>query len=193
ANGYLPSESLSSLFLGSWLAVQPFATVADSQVPSSGGSAAGISPNEPMTIEQFLQRKISLSFAQEPIERAEALVGEEANEGLQASPDKVAASRLWRFALDGSAFERSGITRNQQLRDFDVRDQSIRKALTEIAKRGNPVTTVQDTRDSQQQLIWVVQNDDQKPGQPMILFTTRTAAKEAGWKLPEEFSDTQEF
>jgi hypothetical protein len=65
--------------------------------------------------------------------------------------------------------------------------------LTEIAKLGNPVTTVQDTRDSQQQLIWIVKDDDQKPGQPMILFTTRTAAQEAGWKLPEEFSDIQEF
>jgi serine/threonine protein kinase len=193
ANGYLPSESLSSLFLGTWLAVQQFTTVAGSQVPSSGGGAAGKAPSEPMTIEKFLQRKISLSFAQEPIERAVALVGQEANEGLVARPDETTASRLWRFALDGSAFERSGITRNQQLRDFDVRDQSIRKALTEIAKLGNPVTTVQDTRDSQQQLIWIVKDDDQKPGQPMILFTTRTAAQEAGWKLPEEFSDIQEF
>lgn len=188
ANGYLPSESLSGLLIGCWLALQQFNAPVNSLAQPSGGVRTGDAPSAPLTTQQFLQRRIRLSFAQEPIERALALVGEEANEGLLANSIGPASSQAWRFVLDGSAFERSGITRNQQLRDFEVRDQSVRQALTEIAKRGNPVTTVKDTRDNQQQLIWVVKDDDQQPGQPMVLLTTRSAAEAAGWQLPEEFT-----
>ncbi|RMF40284.1 MAG: hypothetical protein D6753_11990, partial [Planctomycetota bacterium] len=59
---------------------------------------------------------------------------------------------------------------------------------TLLARKGNPVTTVTDTRDPDQRLIWVVQDDPENPGKKMISLTTRAAATEAGIPLPEEFA-----
>ena len=105
---------------------------------------AATTTNKPLSIEEYLARPIKLSFDQEPIETALRLVGEEANANLPAGTPQL------RFALDGGAFERAGITRNQQLRDFKHDGLPMRDALTTIAKRGNPVTTVKDTREEDQ-------------------------------------------
>ena len=124
-----------------------------------------------------------MSFDQEPIEVALRLVGEEANAQLPPGTPPV------RFALDGDAFEKAGITRNQQLRDFRFEQQTVRDALTEIAKRGNPDRTVSDLRQVAQNLMWIVMPDPESANQaPMISLTTRVAAAAAGHKLPEEFA-----
>jgi hypothetical protein len=123
-----------------------------------------------------------MSFDQEPIEVALRLIGDEANADLPAGTPTL------RFVLDGGAFERAGITRNQPLRDFNMNDKSVREALTEIAKRGNPVTTVKDTREIDQKLLWVVTDDPESPGNSMLSLTTREAATAAGIVLPTEFA-----
>jgi hypothetical protein len=135
-----------------------------------------------LTIEEYLGRKIRLSFDQEPIEVALRMIGEEANADLPPGTPAL------RFVLDGDAFERAGITRNQPLRDFNMNDQSVRDALTEVAKRGNPVTTVKDTREADQRLLWVVTDDPESSGAFMISLTTREAATTAGIALPTEFA-----
>ena len=177
-NGYLPSEAASNLLVASWLAAQPFNSLA-----SSAGNANPMpSPaSTEIDMEKMLARSIRLSFDQEPIERALALVADEANADLPTNS-------IVRFELDGNAFERAGITRNQQLREFRIENQPVRVALTEIAKRGNPVTTVKDTRDADQRLIWVVKQDPQQPGRKMISLTTRDAANNQQISLPAEFS-----
>jgi hypothetical protein len=135
-----------------------------------------------LTVDQYLGRPIRLSFDQEPIEVALRLIGEEANDGLPAGTPQL------RFALDGDAFEKAGITRNQQLSNFNIDLQPVRAALTEVAKRGNPVTTVTDTREEDQKLIWVLADDPESPGNQMVSLTTRAAATAAGIALPVEFA-----
>jgi hypothetical protein len=137
----------------------------------------------PLTIDEYLARPIRLNFDQEPIETAMQLVADEANARLPQGTTPL------RFALDGDAFEKAGITRNQQLRNFAVENQAVRVALTEIAKRGNPVTTVTDTRQEDQKLIWAVAPDPQQPGRSMIVLTTRDAARTATLALPTEFAE----
>lgn len=178
ANGYLPADAASNLLVGSWIATQEVSTIAGQLAESSGATSKALTPLSP---EEILNKPIRLSFDQEPIERALALVGEEANSGVPA------ASQL-RFELDGAAFERAGITRNQQLREFKINNQPARQALTDIAKRGNPVTTVKDTRESDQRLIWVVKDDPQNATKKMISLTTRDSAIAAGISLPVEFA-----
>ena len=134
-----------------------------------------------MSIEEYLARPIRLSFDQEPIEVALRLIGEEANDGLPAGTPQL------RFVLDGDAFEKAGITRNQQLSNFKIDQQAMRAALTEVAKRGNPVP-VADTHEENQKLIWVVADDPDSPGNKMVSLTTRAAATAAGIALPAEFA-----
>lgn len=176
ANFYLPTTAASNVVLASWLAAQDGAT----QTVVSTATTSTAQP--PLTVEQYLDRPLRLSFAQEPIEVALQLVGEEANDNL---PEGTLPMR---FELDGDAFELAGITRNQQLADFQHNGSTVRKALTDIARRGNPVTTVQDTREEDQQLIWLVRPDPYSPGRSMVSLTTRAAATLRGDSLTAEFA-----
>jgi len=177
-NAYLPTEAAPNVLVSSWIALQPGATLTgDGAAPATPATAA-----PPLTIDQYLGRKIRLSFDQEPIEVALRLIGDEANADLPPSMPPL------RFSLDGGAFERAGITRNQPLRDFKMNDKAVREALTEVAKRGNPVTTVKDTRETDQKLLWVITDDPESPGKSMLSLTTREAATAAGMVLPSEFA-----
>ncbi|MFO0939451.1 MAG: hypothetical protein U0930_01660 [Pirellulales bacterium] len=178
ANGYLPSDAASNLVVATWVAAQESSTFAGqlaSNTPASNSNKPAISP------EEILNKPIRLIFDQEPIERALALIGEEANS------DVPPESQL-RFELDGGAFEKAGITRNQQMRDFKNDGKPVRDALTNVAKRGNPVTTVKDTRELDQRLIWVVKDDPKNPGKKMISLTTRDAATAENIPLSKEFA-----
>ena len=182
ANTYLPPEAAVNILLSSWIASQESATL----VSDAPTEAVLMTPTaKPLSLEEYLSRKIRLSFDQEPIETALRLVGEEANANLPADTPPL------RFALDGGAFERAGITRNQQLKDFKHIDLPMRDALTAIAKRGNPVTTVKDTHEQDQRLIWVVRDDREKTGKQMISLTTRADAAAKNIPLPVEFATTK--
>lgn len=182
ANGYLPTDAAGNLLIASWVAAQDASTLAGNMTAATASNTTPPTPT--MSPEDLLNKSIRLIFDQEPIERALALVGEEANTGVPA------ASQL-RFELDGGAFERAGITRNQQLREFKIDNKPMRDALTEIAKRGNPVTTVKDTREINQKLIWVVRDDPQNAGKKMISLTTRDAATADNIPLTKEFAPQQ--
>ncbi len=182
ANAYLPPEAATNILLSSWIAAQDGATLATDTVVEAVAAAPS---QKPLTIEEFMARKIKLSFDQEPIETALRLVGEEANANLPAGTPTL------RFALDGGAFERAGITRNQQLKDFKHIDLPVRDALTSIAKRGNPVPGVKDTRGEDQRLIWVLKEDPEQPGKTMVSLTTRAEATAKSIPLPVEFAPAQ--
>ena len=175
-NFYMPSNAAENLLLASWINMQEAATIS--------GSSGGIdSPAvQPLSIEQYLARKISVSFAQEPIENALQAIADEANDQLPTGTPAL------RFLLDGDAFEDDGITRNQQLSDFAMNNQPVRQVLTEVAKLGNPVPGITDFTIDDQKLIWVVADDPQNPGKKMISLTTRKAAIAGSISLPPEFS-----
>jgi serine/threonine protein kinase len=179
-NCYLPSEGGANLLLASWVALQDNSISLASVSPTEGAPAE---ESDPLGVEAFLNRPIRLSFDQEPIEVALRLVGEEANANLPVGTQPM------KFVLDGDAFEKGGITRNQQLRDFRLEQKSVRDALTEIAKRGNPVTTVTDLRENSQSLVWVVIPDvENASSMGMISLTTRSAVEAASLALPPEFA-----
>lgn len=177
-NGYLPSDAAQNVLLSSWIALQDGATLIGQTAPADDPRQQ----ERALTIEQYLARPIRVSFEQEPIEVALQIIAEEANDQLPAGTPQL------RFDLDGDAFEKSGITRNQQLQNFVNDRQPVRHALTMVAKQGNPVATVQDTREKDQKLIWVVQDDPNSPGRKMVSLTTRVAAEAAEIELPVEFA-----
>jgi hypothetical protein len=183
ANAYLPPNAAPNLLLASWLSLQPTSTI-DSSINAAATSAVAENSTVAIdwTIEDFLKRNISLRFDQEPIEEAFRLIALEANDDLPAGVEPV------EFVLDGDAFELAGITRNQQLRDFSIEQRPVREALTELAKQGNPVTTVTDTREADQKLIWVVKSHRGSPDRQQISLTTRETAAKQQLPLPPEFA-----
>ncbi|MEO8268092.1 MAG: hypothetical protein ABI557_00135 [Aureliella sp.] len=181
-NCYLPSSGGMNLVLTSWIAMQQQSTLG-SDVVATNSQASNSPLTKPLDIEAYLSRPVRLSFDSEAIEVALRMIGEEANANLPTGTLPV------RFALDGAAFEKAGLTRNKQLRDFHIEQQPVREAITEIAKVGNLVTTVTDLHQPEQTLIWIVIPDPERTdGASMVSLTTRTAAAAAGHKLPAEFA-----
>ncbi|MCA9181200.1 MAG: hypothetical protein KDA51_07090, partial [Planctomycetales bacterium] len=180
-NCYLPSTGGTNLVLTSWIALRPQSTLDNSANAMNSFSDDAVT--KPLDVQAYLSSPIRLSFDSEAIEVALRLVGDEANANLPAGTSPV------RFVLDGAAFEKAGLTRNKQLRDFRIEQRPVRDALTEIAKAGNLVTTVTDLHQPEQSLIWIVMPDSESgSGLPMISLTTRAAATAAGHKLPAEFA-----
>ncbi len=178
-NGYLPSSAAANILLASWLAVREDGGPSSASSTTAGTTAP--TATEPMDMETYLARPITLRFDQEAIEVALQMIADEANSGLPAGARKP------RFELDGGAFEKNGITRNQQVRDFQFSSKPMRDALTALAKRGNPDPSVTNLSDENQKLVWVVKPDPTQPGAPIISLTTRDAATAANIPVPKEF------
>ena len=87
----------------------------------------------------------------------------------------------------GADLQLNGITRNQQIAQFQADGQSIAEILTQIVMRANPVTTVTDPAENDQKLIWVIAPDPVDPKRRILLITTRDAAAREGYKLPGPF------
>jgi hypothetical protein len=177
-NGYLPAEAAPNLILASWLAWQPIATAGAGAAPLANTASAAT----PLTPEQILDKNITVVVDQQGIEVVLQLIGEQANDKLPPGTKPL------KFELDGAAFQRSGITRNQQQRDFRIEGNSVRAALTELARRGNPATGVTDLTSDDQKLIWVLVGTAENGGEAMVSLTSREAAKQANRQLPAEFA-----
>lgn len=174
ANGYLPTSACSNLVYASWMAFLPSATA-----NTATGSGSQTVASKPLTPAEILERKISMSIDQTGIENVLQQIGEQANDKLPAGTTPL------RFELDGAGFQRSGITRNQQIKDFKVDGQSVRQALTLLARRGNPVQPLNDLKSADQKLVWVLVEG--QGATPLISLTSRDAAQSASQSLPSEF------
>ncbi|MFO1065792.1 MAG: hypothetical protein U0892_18170 [Pirellulales bacterium] len=180
-NGYLPSPAATNLVVASWVGSQEAATIA----AVTAGPATTTPAAKPLTGEDILDRKIKVIIDQQGIEVVLQLIGEQAMEGLPAGSAKV------RFELDGPAFQRGGITRNQQIRDFKIDNLPVRAALTELAKRGNPEPGITDLTSDGQKLLWLLMDDPSGNGEKILSLTSRDAATEKKLKLPPEFAPKQ--
>jgi hypothetical protein len=179
-NGYLPITAAPNLIYASWMSVQPGSTTATGAVAvnnNTGGNEAGV---KPLTPAEIVERKISLKIDQTGIENVLSTIGEQANDKLPAGTKPL------KFELDGPGFQRRGITRNKQIRDFEIKDQTVREALVALCKKGNPVQPLDDLKSEDQQLIWVIVNESD-PDKAFLSLTSREAAVTAGYKLPAEF------
>lgn len=174
ANFYLPAPAAPQVALASLLAM------------SSSGTAPAVAPATPspaaemMSIEQLLESELSISFEQESLEFAINMIGEEFARSLSEGQPRP------KITILGNDLEKSGITQNQQVRDFKMSAVPFREVLTRLVAGANPDKTATSTADEKQSLVWVVDPEatDQAPG---ILITTRPQAAAKGWQLPHEF------
>ncbi len=172
-NTYLPAGGFSQLTIASLLAMNtPVGNMPNAAQPTT---------SEMLTVEQMLQREMSISFDQESLEFAIAAVISEFKRVLPPGNESPTVRII------GGDLQKMGITQNQQIRDFRKSGVALRTVLTDLTLAANPDKTATSSHDPKQALIWVVADDPEKPGKKAILVTTRDAA--AGkYELPEEFA-----
>ncbi len=134
-----------------------------------------------LSIDEMLDRKMSVSFDQESLEFAIDVIVSEFNRSLPAG------STMPPVRIIGSDLQKMGITQNQQIRAFTKDELPLRKVLTDLVVGANPDKTATGPDDPKQSLIWVVAKDPNDPNKSEILVTTRQAA-ENQYELPREFS-----
>ena len=176
-NAYLPKEAASNLAIGSWMALQGLAASGPTKV------AATPKPTTPAakTVDELLDAKISLRIEQESLEVVLQAIANELKDS------HTQGSETLPMAINGTAFQKDGITRNQQIRNFEYKDTSVREVLTALARRANPVTTVQSSNEKDQKVVWLVLEDPTTPSKKKIDMTTRAWSESNQAPLPKEF------
>ncbi len=170
-NVYLPSEASANLTLAAWMSIQ------QSTSPATVAATPTKNPTaEPMSIDDALSKPIDLVFDQQSLETAMNSIAEEINNQL---------SQKITFEIDGDAFEKEGITRNKEVRDFQFRQKPGRDALNQLVQKANPETTPSLNVESQK-VVWIT-IEGSAPATKKIQITTRKAAAAINAKLPKEF------
>src|SRR4029077_7734062 len=88
----------------------------------------------------------------------------------------------------GDDLKLDGITRNQSIRDFKQENQTVADILTALVRKANPVTTVKDSSEKDQKLVWLIGPDPDSPAKQVVLITTRNAAATKKYTLPPPFA-----
>ena len=172
ANAYLPAQAVPQVALATVLALN---------TPEGGSVATGVpAPKKPLSIEELLNRKMSVTFEQESLEFAID------NIVTAFERDLPRGSKLPNVRIVGGDLQLMGITQNQQVRDFKQTNVPLRQVLTALLRLANPDKTATGPKDEKQALIWVLEDDATKPGTKEILVTTRASAK-GKYEVPPEF------
>ncbi len=167
-NAYLPPKALPQLTLGTLLAANTTAMTAVAGPPPTG---------ETLTLEQMLNRPMTVSFGQESLQFAVDTI---INEFAADLPEGNTAPKV---EIIGGDLQLMGITQNQQVRNFSKKDVPLRTVLTDLVLGANPDRTATGPNDPKQALIWVVVGEGKDAE---IKVTTREAAKDK-YTLPKEF------
>jgi serine/threonine protein kinase len=155
-----------------------------SQTESARSSNFNTSKKIDLTVDQMLERSLSINFEQESLEQALKILFDEYH---HSNPQSQPFAGL---QLDGASLEKSGITQNQQVRDFRMLNSSFRSILTSLLVKANPDKTAKSSQDSRQSLIWALKQDLESKS-VSIVITTRQGASSLGLTLPPEFLEIQ--
>ena len=177
ANVYLPIDAMNNIVIATWMALL-------NPMDESGSGVVSVSIPSNKTplksMEEILESKITIGFEQESLEAALQLISSEMSETILAgSPISI--------TINGAAFQKEGITRNQSVRSFQHNGDSLRVILTDLVRRANPVTTVQSPTERNQKVVWLLLEDVAQPGQKRIELTTRAWSESNRVTLPKEF------
>jgi hypothetical protein len=151
-----------------------------SQTESAQSSSFNTSEKMDLTVDQMLEKSLSINFEQESLEQALKILFDEYH---HSNPQSQPFAGL---QLDGASLEKSGITQNQQVRDFKMLKSSFRSILTALLVKANPDKSAKSSQDSRQSIIWALKQDLESKS-VSIVVTTRQGAASLGLTLPPEF------
>ena len=176
-NSYLPSIAAPNLLFATWMFGQ--------NLEGSGASVAKTPPtttppSKSMTVDEILARPVDVVFDQQSLETAMNSILDEINNGLPEGVNRI------RMEIDGGAFEKDGITRNKEVRNFNFKQQPGRAVLIDLIKKANP-ESVPELTNPAQKVVFVVLDDPKNPGKSLIQITTRKAVEAGKLTLPKDF------
>lgn len=169
----LPIQAASNLIVASELSL--------ASTPGAGGVPVNNGPMLPKTIEEVLNYPFSVDIPQQDLNLAIADIANEVRSSLTGLPFK------FELNIAGNDLMQEGITRNQAIRDFTMKDKPLAEVLTGIVMKANPDRTVTSPSMPNQKLIWLITTDPNDPGNKIILITTRKAAATNKYTLPLVF------
>ncbi len=139
-------------------------------------------PRNTMTLEQLLNTPLDFALEQQSLQSAISLLARQVNQSLHPANKFV-------ITIDGTALQREGITRNQQIDDYHSSDSTVAEHLTRLVVMANPSTNAKGPADPDQRLVWLQRTEPvtEGPVMPAILITTRWAANESQNPLPQVF------
>ena len=172
ASTYLPPDAAAQVSLATVLAMN---TPQDESVATDSANVVALS------VEEQLNRPMSISFLQLSLQFSIDAVADEFNQDLPKG------SAVPKFRIIGGDLELNGITQNQQIRGLEKENVPLRNVLTDIVLAANPDPTSTGPKDPKQALVWVVHPVGKPPEETEILITTRDAAKKKNYVLPDEF------
>lgn len=174
-NSVLPGVAAHNLAFGGEMLL----TLAPGGSAAMTSSVAAAKP-APKTIEELLNSPMTLSFGSNDMviamQELEGAVGD----------SYIGLPFPFKVTIMGTHLQLEGITKNQRINDFDMKDAKLSDILTSMVGKANPVTTVKDPSETDQKLIWVVAPDPDDPSNNIVLITTRKSA-EGKYTLPEVF------
>jgi serine/threonine protein kinase len=176
-NFYLPPQAAPNLLTAAWMQRRPQLSVGR-EVNRSKPPAATAQAD--MSIDEILARPIQVAFDQQSLETAMQSIADEINGSL---PEGI---RPIRMEIDGGAFERDGITRNKEVRDFQFQGKPAREVLIDLVRKANP-ERVSELNQAAQKVLWIEVPDPLPNGQRKIVITTRKGAEAASAMIPKEF------
>ena len=169
----LPIQAAANLIIASELSL--------ASEPGAGSVAVNNEPMTPKTIEEVLQYPFSVDIPQQDLNLAIADIANEVRSSLTGLPFN------FQLNIAGNDLMQDGITRNQAIRDFTMKDKPLADVLTGIVMKANPDPTVTSPSMPNQKLIWLITTDPNDPGNKIILITTRKAAATNNYTLPAVF------
>jgi hypothetical protein len=150
---YLPVMAAHNLVLGTELVLAESA--------GAGEVPVATAPKSPQTAAERLKQVTSLRFANEPLERALTVLGDDIGVKVE---------------ILGVDLEADGITRNQAIVNLDENNRPAQEIFRAIMLKANP----------DGKLVYVIRPG--QDGQEILTVTTRGAAAKRGEKLPPEFA-----
>ena len=139
-------------------------------------------PATPKTLEELLVTRRDLKIANPP----------DLNVLLRNIREEISDQYLdlpfeFNIRIAGTDLQKDGITQNQRPGPLQIVDQSVSEILTQVMVSANPNREISGASDPKCKLVWVIMEDSESPGNKIVLITTRAAAAEKGYALPEAF------
>lgn len=178
ANSWLPPMAGHNLLAASELALSLSAASGsfNSAVMRSSEDAA------PLNLTQLLERKRDLVITNPPdLNLLMSDLESEINSEFPSLPFK------FKIRLMGPDLQVEGITQNQRPGELNIRQKTLSELLTKIMVSANPAKDITGPADPRCKLVWAIADDPDQAGQPMIVITTRSAAKQKNYQLPQAF------
>jgi len=174
-NAWLPPGALHNLLAGSELAMA-FEPVKTDLASTQGNSAT------PQTLLELLVTRRDLTIANPP----------DLNVLLRNIREEISDQYLdlpfeFNIRIAGTDLQKDGITQNQRPGPLEIQNQSVSEILTQVMVSANPNREITGATDPKCKLVWVITEDDESGGKPFVLITTRAAAADKGYVLPDVF------